>query len=411
MTMNRDYIAWLNRRFLILLGFALPISVSTGSIVAPVVMALWVLEGGFKEKWEKIRTNKIALAFVACFCLNVIGLLWTDDIGLGLKNTAKHWTFLLAPMIMTMAEDEDMDRYFIAFLAAMTVMVIASYLLWLNVFHLPRGYWLNPILFIGRITYNVVLAFAIYLLGHYLIFRDLSRRRKILCSILAVVMVADMFIATGRVGQFGFCGIVMLLSFQYFRKGFLKPFLVAVLGLSLTIGFSLRYNANFQRRVNAFIVEYHRLGTNPKDSLTSRVYFAANSLVMIAEHPLLGVGTGDFPKEYARINAARTPDLRATDDPHNHYLLVLTQFGVVGLIVYLYLFYLLIRYALLKKDKFQQIRMALPVLYLIVMMGATYLRIHITSLMFCYFCGILYREGHVLSSPPEPSDERSPDTV
>jgi O-antigen ligase len=96
----------------------------------------------------------------------------------------------------------------------------------------------------------------------------------------------------------------------------------------------------FHDRVLTFVTEY-RAWQPEETTQTStglRLEFYRNTLAIIREHPLLGVGTGGFPKAYAdRVQAAEA-DL--TRNPHNEYLHIAAQTGLAGLAALLWLFLL-----------------------------------------------------------------------
>jgi len=77
------------------------------------------------------------------------------------------------------------------------------------------------------------------------------------------------------------------------------------------------------------------LKPGPEQSQTSmgqRYMFWRYSLELIAEKPLFGHGTGSFAKEYERIASTET---MMAKNPHNEFLMVSVQLGVVGLLIYL----------------------------------------------------------------------------
>ena len=60
---------------------------------------------------------------------------------------------------------------------------------------------------------------------------------------------------------------------------------------------------------------------------------------MIKKNPIIGIGTGDFPYEYQKINQINSPNLPEAENPHNMYVLVLMQLGFLGLASMLSIFY------------------------------------------------------------------------
>jgi O-antigen ligase len=72
-------------------------------------------------------------------------------------------------------------------------------------------------------------------------------------------------------------------------------------------------------------------------STGQRLDFYYNSLKIIQEQPLLGVGTGGFPAAFAK--QIQGTDALLTVNPHNEFLLITMQAGLAGLVLLLYLFY------------------------------------------------------------------------
>ena len=68
------------------------------------------------------------------------------------------------------------------------------------------------------------------------------------------------------------------------------------------------------------------------------------------ESPFLGVGAGDFPIEYERINNIYSPEVDLTVQPHNMYLLVLAQLGLIGLYSFAMVFFLQFKIAFQEKN-------------------------------------------------------------
>ena len=72
-------------------------------------------------------------------------------------------------------------------------------------------------------------------------------------------------------------------------------------------------------------------------SLGTRVLFYRTTLELIREKPILGYGSGSFGREYTAVVSQRYTDWRATPttDPHNQYLFITMQLGIVGLLAFL----------------------------------------------------------------------------
>ena len=71
-------------------------------------------------------------------------------------------------------------------------------------------------------------------------------------------------------------------------------------------------------------------------SVGLRVAYARNTIELVARRPLIGHGTGAFEAAYTRLVHGR-PGLRGypTHDPHNQFMKIVAEHGLVGLLVFL----------------------------------------------------------------------------
>ena len=93
------------------------------------------------------------------------------------------------------------------------------------------------------------------------------------------------------------------------------------------------------------------------------------------------------------MNQKNTPELTTTVNPHNMYILILVQFGLVGLLIFLSIFYVQIKKALNNKnDLMKKMGIALPLLLLVMMLSDTYLLGHFTTMLFVFFSSIIYKD-------------------
>ena len=72
----------------------------------------------------------------------------------------------------------------------------------------------------------------------------------------------------------------------------------------------------------------------------SRVVYWRNAARMIADHPLLGVGTGGFQAAYATyVRGVEGWQGHETGDPHNQYIKFQAEQGILGLAAFLFFIY------------------------------------------------------------------------
>jgi O-antigen ligase len=381
---------------LVALAFLMPITVFGANLIIVIICVLWLFSGSYKFKFNQIINSKFLLASIVFFSLHVIGLLWTEDLSWGLHIIHKMWYFLLLlPILFTIVKKEFISYYIGAFLLAITISEVLSYLVWFEVIpqFLNSGVQ-NPTPFMSHISYNPFLAFAIYLVGHKVLFNSkITIINRYFYSILMISMTINMFITGGRAGQVMFFAVLCILIFQWFHSSKLKAIGVILVVIPSIFFTAYQTSSLFHHRVNDAMNDIQIYDTNKLTNVGLRVVFAINSWEVIAKNPIIGVGTGDFVSEYKKVNQINTPELPNTTNPHNMYVLILMQLGLIGLISFLSIFYYQIKFSFDVKNKFiKDVGLALPLLFLIIMLSDAYLLGHFTTLMYIFFSSFLYKD-------------------
>lgn len=382
----------------------MPLTVFGANLVIVLICLLWLITGNYKYKLTQIFANKFILASIGFFVLHVIGLFWTEDIRWGLHIVHKMWYFfLLLPVLFTIVKKENIGLYISSFLLAISITEIASYLVWFELVEPFKNATLNnPTPFMSHISYNPILAFAIYLVAHEIFFnKKLSKLLFSFYCFFTLTMTVNMFITGGRAGQVTFFVMLSVLIFQVLNKHKAKALLIIFIIIPSIFVSAYHGSSLFNDRVNMAINEVVTFSetqgidkiTQSHTSVGIRIAMAINSSEAIIKNPILGVGTGDFPIEYRKINQINSPRLPDSTNPHNMYILILMQLGIVGLISLLSIFYYQIKISIKSNDKsLKNIGLILPIMFLVMMLSDSYLLGHYTTLMYIFFSSFLYKD-------------------
>jgi len=380
---------------LIALAFLIPLTVAGANLIIVIICLLWLFSGNYKVKYIQIIESKLMVSSIIFFGFHLLGLIWTENIIWGLEITHKMWYFLLLfPVLHSIVNKDYIKYYLYAFLIAITVTEVISYLVWFQIIpYFKNAYIGDPSPFMSHISYNVILAFSIYLVCHELIFnKTLSQLIFFWYGSLAFAMIFNMFITQGRAGQVMFFVALSLLIFQFFHKKRFKAMLFIAIFIPLTFLSAYVSSPIFQDRVDSTMLTFTQMDQYSKSSVGHRLTFAKNSWELIKNNPILGVGTGDFPTEYKKINQINSPDFPNVTNPHNMYTLVFSQLGLVGLLSMLSIMYYQIKLSYLETNQFyRNVGFVLPILFLVIMWSDSYLLGHYTTLMYVFFSSFLYK--------------------
>ena len=156
--------------------------------------------------------------------------------------------------------------------------------------------------------------------------------------LLGVVYVTNIVFVTDSRSGYAILGLglCVLLSWKASWRG--RSLIVA--GLLLALGLALAVSPRMYGKVQLAVTEWaHESELEGLTSFGIRRVWYLNTVEVIGEHWLVGVGTGGFPDAYREHIAGKYPadDWRslATTDPHNQYLGIFAQQGIGGLLVFL----------------------------------------------------------------------------
>lgn len=376
---------------LVLFAFGLPLSTSAGSILAILLILTALFASNRKEAFAQAIKNPLVIAVLIYIALHVVGLLWTQDMAWGLEIVKKQWKLLLLPVFMTIVKKEHTKYYLTAFVLAIFLKACKAYLVWLGIIILPPASIFTT-LGTTHVMYNPMLALACYVVLQNILFGVGSRLSKYLQSALFLFLSCNMFITVGRTGQIAFFVLLVVILFQYFYTLSKAKLLVCLALLPLLIAATYQCSSTFRSRIDLAINETQNYKSHEITSVGLRIWFSKNSALIIKDNWLTGVGTGDFPMEYAKINQSMSPSLPPTDNPHNQYLLLLSQFGIAGIISLFGIFGSQLVLAFKKKDNLALLSQAFPIFFLVIMLAESYLQVYATGFLFSLFSSFLYKD-------------------
>ena len=169
------------------LAFLMPLTVFGGNLIIVIICVLWLFSGNYKSKFNQIINNKLIIASILFYLIHVIGMFWSEDLSWGLHMLHKMWYFLLLfPILYTIVRKDYIISYISAFLLAILITEVCSYLVWFEIIEPFKNATVeNPTPFMSHISYNPILAFAIYLVLHEIF---LIRKSQISCSLYIVFL-------------------------------------------------------------------------------------------------------------------------------------------------------------------------------------------------------------------------------
>ena len=374
---------------LITLAFFAPISIFLTDLAVFSLAILWLFDGQFISKWNKIKSSPWMLSLLALLFLYVAGMLW------GTNHQFAEWVFqksallLLLPILYTLNfNQKDIKYSLFAFLSATTLSAFIANLInlgWMN--HLFKyspffaKNWHYPA-FMTYTDHNVFLAFSL-LITFFLLYNNFSNKKlRILLIFISILFLLSLYTENGRSGQLAYILIFISFSILTFwqKKSLIFISILSLVLINLTAYF---LSPHFKNRIDSIRVQLSQLEKNKLNSLNTRYYLFSYSYEKIKEKPLTGYGTGSFVKEFSSISEHATKILAGVHrTPHNNYLFIWFELGLLGLMVLFSIFFFQLKaYKSLNQGYF---RMIFPAVFMVIMLTDTYLLNHNTAVLYCY---------------------------
>lgn len=331
-------------------GFAFSLPISKAGIVgfSILMIILWVFEGNFKNKYKILRDNNFVIVLFALLLLSFISILWAPDKYFALDFIRKYWHFLVIPVIITSLKREYVESVILFFLAGIFISEMFSYAIFFEIIQYKNLPPSNPVPFMDHINYSTYLALAALLLLNKIFFTE-QLKYKIFYVVYFLVTVSSLFLIGGRTGQVIFIVTIFIVGAINIRKKLIA--LTVMLLLSASIVFvAYKVSPNFNSRINQAVTDINKISKGDfTDSFGQRVSLWITGTNIFYENIFTGTGIGNelegfiyYVNKYNFHHYQRKENEKVGFiDFHNSFIQYSVQFGMVGLILYLTIFYTL----------------------------------------------------------------------
>ena len=381
---------------LILYAFILPLSRAGIVLFSLLLILFWFIEGGLKEKFFKLKNNKFAIALFVFIIFNIISLLWVESYNIkeAIRYIIKYWYLLVIFIIFTSMKREYIDKILIAFIVGMFISITISLGAYFEFWEFKRATVENISPFMHHIEYSIFLAITSLLLIYKTIYQD-KKNLKILFAILTLLSIITLFLTLGRAGQLAFVVTLFVLLLMQIKTK-IKEISVAFIVIISFIFLAYNYNNSFHNRIEAGKKDIDKLITKQDYSTSwgNRVAAMIVAKEIFLSNPLLGVGIVDNMNELKKIvNKKGNEKLKCIDSPHfmhfhNQYLEILTKKGLIGLFIFLAVFYFLYK-SNSKIDEYKNLKIILLVVFLVGFVAEPLLHQQFTMALFAFFSGLI----------------------
>jgi O-antigen ligase len=334
---NNSKIDLLNYLILIY-AFTLSFPSEIKRVVAILMIILWLTD---KTNYNfKLPKTNLFLFFWIFIAYSLLSYFWSDVSFIeALKYIKRYWYYLPIFIIFKYLKKEYFEYAISLFLLGMLTSEILSYGNYFSFWQIGLGKPHNPTVFIHHTIYSVFLAIvSIFLLSK--IFTENSNTKKVLYLIFFITVTINLLVNSGRTGYFSFF-ITLVISIVFIYKLKIRYIISSLFSLVLLFFLAYNFSTNFKNRIHLIKDDINQiiLNENYNTSIGARIGFWIIAKDIFEEKPLFGTGIDNQIKTKNRIIDEDKSDnfkyVRVLEHFHNNYLEILTQYGLVGLILFL----------------------------------------------------------------------------
>ncbi len=308
--------------------FFIPFSSSLMGATSILALVCWIFSGKVAEI-PRLMLSNIAIFFaMGLLLLLIAGVFYssaeTSDALSSLKKYRELLLFVMAfSYLKGKSEKARVAEY--SFIGGSIILLLVSYAMYFGLIPTEKyGY---------STVYHICHSFFMAILGFWSLQRLIvGPGFRVLWGLLLIATSINLFyIAPGRTGMFVSVTLLLLTVIQHLS---IKKSIAGLLVCWALVTAAFYTSQNFSSRVIEAVseIENYQPGSS-RTSLGMRFDWWHNSVTLISEKPLFGHGTGSFEKEQARvIKGLKT---MPSDNPHNEFLFIGVQVGIVGIVLYL----------------------------------------------------------------------------
>jgi O-antigen ligase len=336
----------------------------------------------------------------------ILSLLWSDNIYEGLIYIIKYWYFLPAIVIFKYLKKENMDYVIGAFLLGMFISEILSYGIFFELWTFKHGTPTDPTPIMNHLQYSIFLAFTSLLLLNRIFFEE-HMRWKLFYILYFLIVTANLFINGGRTGYLAFILSIFVVGFLNIKNKY-KAFFSILLFIVAVLYTAYHFSPIFKERFTAATNELSIIQND--DNLNENKYCGSFGLRLGSwivgldiskDNLFFGTGVSDeMPVLKSYLEYEKHQDKYCKDNVivktnfHNDYMQILVQIGIIGLFLYLLIWYSILKIDI-KNKKYKNLAVIFVSVYCISSMVENMFHQQFSMALFALFVGIFLAQNRI----------------
>lgn len=342
-------VRWLLFLLLVAMLCSFPIGTAPTNIAGLSLIGFWVLTGQAWRDRAVLLHQSWSLPVLLIILLQVGSLVWSQNLLFGAKLAVRSYYWLIGfAALSALLHVRNLHTLAWSFLAGLSINVSLSLLQFSGILrwqHSTHKYGL-----MGYINYSLFVAIGILTLS-YLFKETVNHRIRLALLVAMGACFLNLAILPGRSGYVAFLAALPFILVNLFGRRKQVALLVCFVGAVVALVSSPTVRQRLAQ-IPADIRLYAS-ATTAEEKMTSvglRLYMWQGAARIFLNHPVAGVGKGGYITAMEKQRKPNDPDIPFSQ-PHNSYLYIAASYGLIGIVLYGWLFYVLLRDSWRARDK------------------------------------------------------------
>ena len=335
--------------------FSLTVSYKISGTLIYIILFIFLLNPKVGTYLKNSLKNSFVQAGLLYLAVILIWFIGTHDLSFAITQLKINKFYLLPILFFAFIRAEYFKYYVLAFILGAIVNFIWTYLMFFNIID---NHYSN--LIINQSEHAFLIFLTILSLFYRLVKYEDKLVYKILIIFIILLLSSNVFLL--KKTQVVSYVIVLFVAFIYlYRKDIVKILIFSLTFLSIfLIGINFLFpTVKYQLLHELDGVQKAIQKQDFTNSMSARLGVAYYSLQVIEDSPIFGYGTGDHAYEVKK--AINNSELKNIDSKsydiligtlitgkhvtlHNTFLQVLVQYGIIGLLIFLNIFYQILKF-------------------------------------------------------------------
>ena len=335
--------------------FSLTVSYKISGTLIYIILFIFLLNPKVGTYLKNSLKNSFVQAGLLYLAVILIWFIGTHDLSFAITQLKINKFYLLPILFFAFIRPEYFKYYVLAFILGAIVNFIWTYLMFFNIID---NHYSN--LIINQSEHAFLIFLTILSLFYRLVKYEDKLVYKILIIFIILLLSSNVFLL--KKTQIVSYVIVLFVAFIYlYRKDIVKILILSLTFLSIfLIGINFLFpTVKYQLLHELDGVQKAIQKQDFTNSMSARLGVAYYSLQVIEDSPIFGYGTGDHAYEVKK--AINNSELKNIDSKsydiligtlitgkhvtlHNTFLQVLVQYGIIGLLIFLNIFYQILKF-------------------------------------------------------------------